>query len=176
MWIESVYWWIGTMVFAVISFYKQKHFMKNRSFFKDTQVLIDTKQKYVKTIDEQKNYLRAKNNLGRDFITIVFSIFTFYLAFIFLVYPKLPDMLIGVFVVIIFSGIFSIIYAKFMVTDKHVRYNIINAFSNYLYTGLFLVYIKFGHAIHPLVLIIISIILMVGINYLMERLYVRKRM
>jgi len=176
VWIESIYWWIGTIIFSAISFFKQKQFLKNKSFLKDTQVLVKTKQKYVKTINEQKNYLRAKNNLGRDFITIVFSIMVFYLIFIFLIYPHLPSMVIGVLVVILFSIIFAFIYAKFMVTDKHIRYNMINAFSNYLYTGLFLVYIKFGNAVHPLILIIVSIALMIGINYLLGSWYARKGM
>jgi hypothetical protein len=175
MWDWIAYrWLVITVIFTIIMFWKEKYFQKtNPSFNKDTATITRTKKKYIKTISEQKAYVRAKSNLGKDFITMVFSIFTFYMAFITLIYPRLPTLNIGLGVVVVFSIIFSFIYAKLVVTSTHITYHVVSAFLNYLYIGLFLIYKKFVYTGSPLLLLLVSIGLMIIINLLLEKFWVK---
>lgn len=165
MWNDTIYWWIGTIIYTLISMFKEKLFDKNIALSKDKNIIIKTKEKYIKTVKQQKDYIRAKSNLGQDFIIMVFSIIIFYIAFITLLYPRIPNIGVGIIVVIIFSAIFSFIYTKYLTNSVHFWHNMINAFMNKAYVGFFLIYIKFFHTIHPLFLLLGSIAIMLGINY-----------
>lgn len=168
---KALLWFVFTIVFTIISFIKQKIFLKyDKSFNKDNKTILKTRTKHIKTIDEQKKYIRAKSNLGKDFVTMVFSIFTFYVAFIWLIYPHITTFNIGIIVVLIYSAVFSAIYAKLLI-GKNMLYHIINSFINYLYTGSFLLFIKFVYHGPSLLLLLASILLMIGISYLLEKIW-----
>ena len=174
MWVETMVWWAGTWIFAMVSIFKEKLFMQDKSFSKDKQVLVKTKNIYIKTVKQQKDYIRAKSDLGQDFVTMVVSIIIFYLAFTTFLYRHIKVFYIGVIIVIVFAALFSYIYTKYFLNGKHFIYNMSNSFMNKLYVGVFLVYIKFFGTIYPLLLLIGSIIIMLGTNYFLEWMNIRK--
>lgn len=167
---NSILWLIITMLFMLSSLIVNKLFKSNDKRI-DVQEKEQEKIKMIKykTLDEQKKYLQNKADLGKDFIYMVLNLMIFFLVFRLLIYPRIPNLLIGVISSIIFAAVFAYITAEYVYPKKYFAKNFVNTLMSISFMGSFLSYMKFVDTIHPLIMLALMIILMVGISWVWKK-------
>jgi hypothetical protein len=166
MLLETIVWLIISILMALLSDIGQKYFTtKNIVLKEQVQELEDIKAVKYKTLDDQMKYVRGRSDMGKDFVTTIASAMVFLLGFYMLIYPRIPNLYIGLGIVFVLSIIFAWINTKLTKSEKFFDYHFITSFISYIYTGTFLIYVKFIETIHPIILLICGIIVMILYGY-----------
>lgn len=169
MWGETIGWWIFSIIITLSTIFRVKYFMQHDKVYeRQVNDLMSIKRHHIKSLDEQQRYVRGRSDMGQDFITMVGSIIIFFLGFYIIVYPLIPSLYTGILIVLVFAALFALIITKFFKSNKFFLQNFLDSFTNYLYSGFFILCIKFVHTIHPLLLLLSSIIIMIGIPIILN--------
>lgn len=161
MLIETIVWIFFVLFIVLLSALKQKYFMGFESYRFATKGYYDMKSKpsLSKTLDDKMDYLRQKTESGNDLLTIVVSAIIFVLGFIVMIYSRLPNIYVGLGAALIFSLVFSWVAAGLQFKDCFREFKIIDSFIGYLFASTLMVYVRFIDNMHPLLLILLSILI-----------------
>lgn len=155
-----------------MSFVKERLFSKNDKTLSNAKATIrKVREKHIKTVNEQKKYVRARSTTGNDFILMVFSLIFFYAGFVYMIYPRLETLRAGIISVLIFGIAFAFVFAKFISNSKVLWYTFITATLNYMYAGYLLIFIKFFDTISNILLIITSIAILILTSYILSKIW-----
>lgn len=174
-WFNSIYWLGASLVFMLVSLLINK-------LFRDTDKRLDAqsdenerikKIKY-KSLEDQKTYLKNKTDLGKDFIYMILNIMIFFLIYRLIILPRIPSLLIGIISAVIFAGLFAYFMAEYIYPKKYFAKNFINTLLSISFIGVFTAYVKFLDTIHPLLLVLLMIIVMLGVGWIWKKLEVKK--
>jgi len=120
----------------------RKYFSKNKKMSKDYKKFNELKTIRIKTIEEQKEFIKLQGGLGENqyIITIIIiMILIFYMA---LITPRFNTFMVA----LVFNIFFSIIFA-FVITEsgafKYKEYTFITFFTSLLFAFIAISYIKF---------------------------------
>lgn len=158
---EFLVWIIITILSLLYRKLIERFFRKN-TVIKDANNTIEKLRtiKY-KSIDEQKKFLRAKNDSGNDFINVVVSIILFVVFFKYIFIPRMPNIYVGLgtvfFVALVMALINSLMYPR-----KARDYQLIISLYRFVYGGTLFLYLHFISVEYPLILILFIIILLIG--------------
>lgn len=169
--IETIVWIIYCIFIVWLSAVKQKHFMRERSFKKATKDLYDMKNKpsLSKTLDDKMSYLRQKTDAGQDVMTMIISTIIFIIGFSVTIYSRVTNFYAGLVAALVFALVFAFIFAKIQFTKYILEYKFIDAFIGYLFASTLMIYVKFIHNMHIILLLILSIAVMIAINKTMDK-------
>ena len=160
--IELIVWTIFVVFIVLMNTLKTKHFSKIPEYVKLTNNYISMKDKpsKSKTMADKMDYVRQKTDTGNDFMSMILSIVMFVAVFTTLIYSRIPNIYVGLGVVLVFSLVFAFIVAKLQFKGLVFEYTVIDRFINYTFITTLMVYLRFVDHIHPILFIIYSIIIM----------------
>jgi len=170
--IETIVWLIFSIFIVWLSAVKMKHFMKDKAFNKATKELNDLKHKpsKSKTIDDKMDYVRQKTENGQDFMSMILSTIIYIIGFGTMIYPNITNIYSGIIVAVIFSLLFAYLFSKLAFDKNILAYKFIDSFIGYLFASTLMVYVKFIHNMHILLLLGLSLVVMILINKTMDKL------
>lgn len=151
--------WIIFSVFILLLHKAKERFFNNMVGTASAKVKA-LKKVYRKSLDEQKDYVRAKTDSGKDFVNVVVSLFLFLAVFRFLFIPRMSSFVMSLVVGVVLALFLSWIAA--MMFPEHVKeYHIINTFINFLFGVVLLSYLRFIYIPYSIILIVITILIMI---------------
>lgn len=149
--------WIAFSIFvSYLSKLKTQFFNKDRKLQKTLKTINELKVKIHKGLEDQMEYVRQKSDAGMDFTNTVAAIIIFVIIFIFVLAPRINTLNMGLILAVTFSIIAAWIFS--LLRTSYKDYAIIDTFIGYFYASIFIVYIKFIHTAHPLIMLGIGII------------------
>lgn len=157
---EFITWIVITILFVKYNKIKEKFFAKNTVIKDANNKIKELKKVKYKSIDEQKDYLRAKNDSGKDFINVVVSMLLFIIFFRYIFIPRMPNIYIGLGTVIIVSMVVALINSS-MYSKPQQQYQFITSFIGFIYSGTLFLYIYFIEVLYPIILIICMILILI---------------
>jgi hypothetical protein len=166
MMLEIGVWILFSVFIAYLNIIKTDFFNKNKKFKKAIHTVALLKDKPRKNLEEQKDYIRNKSDLGLDFSNTVFSLVIFCIIFLFFIFPRLPNFTLGLIVAVTLSIIGALLFALWRPAFKDFAF--IDTFIGYLYASVFLDYVKFLDTPNSLILLIIGLITMFVAGRLMR--------
>lgn len=144
----------------------RRFFGKYSKFEAKSGRFMELKKIRVKTVDEQREYIKLQSSLGHNIFTNIFINLAFVLSYMFLIYDKIPNFLAGLASAIIFAPLIA--YAACQMYGKEYRTMFYFSFVNgFIFITIFLNFIRFFEVVN-LWFIIIGLILF---SIIIEKLY-----
>lgn len=166
--VETLFWIALTVFFAWVGMRKERFFKDQTSHA--TIRMSETKGKKYKTVEEQMEYVRDRANFGQDYVNVALGIVAYILIFYLIIYPNITDLQSGLLIVPFFALAFAYVSSRYIHPKEYFQYQFTTSFLNYFQVSLFFVYVRFINTIHPLLLLLLSILIMYSLGLLEVRL------
>jgi hypothetical protein len=161
----------GYFIFYVLIDFIIKLFFRKRNNFEVKNFRYhELKCLRVKSINEQKEYIKLQHDLGNNFVTIIIINMLFILAYSTLIYGSIPSFIIGVISALIFAPPLAFVASQNF--NKGTRSMFFFTFLNgLLFIFIFLNFVKFFKTISIWFIILIFLI----IGYLFSKIFNMRR-
>lgn len=167
MWIEVGVWIIVTTLYLLLS--QDKRFI-SKEYGSESKRIDNIRSTKYKSLDEQKEFVALNDTTGKDFISFIYSSLAFLLPFIIIILPKIDNFYVGLGTVLVFALILSWVVSKLLFPKYYDEKFIVN-FTIYLYSGLFLLYIKFIELPNSWIVLLITVAYVFSFGWIMNKFF-----
>lgn len=144
--------------------------VKDESLSEHTSEIERIKEIKYKSLEEQMKYVTYREDLGQNYIYFVLNSVVFYFAYSWIISPLITGVVTGVIYTLLSSIILSYFTCKYVLPTKYFKMNMIGSILSLLFVGVFLTFVKFNKALHPLLLLLLTLIVMFIVNKLWGKL------